>query len=213
MKMKFPLAIISVFVGALVLIALTPIFIGSTISIEERTNDNVGWARFNYSTNTTASVEYTIDDGNITIGGPAPQSGTADDMIIWADSNLSVYLKDGTAYYIGKNGGTVSKGSLSDNFTINKLSNGVRISDNGNTYNFPASSWAYIPNANGGYGSFLNGQSSKLTEGTSPVFVGGLLDVITYNNFNSDGYDLVINVDKDGDNLAGADWVKNTEAT
>lgn len=213
MKMTFPLTIFSIFIGAIVLFALTPIFIGSTINIEERTNDNVGWARFNYSTGTTASVEYTIDDGDITIGGPAPQSGTASDMILWADNNLSVYLLNGSAYYIGKNGGTVSNGSLSDNFTISKLSNAVRISDNGNTYNFPASSWAYIPNANGGYGSFLNGQSSKLTEGTSPVFVGGLLDVITYNNINSSGYDLVIDVDRNGDNLAGADWVKNTEAT
>lgn len=212
MKMTFPLTIFSVFVGAIVLLALTPTFINSTTDIEERTNDNAGWVRFNYSSNTTASVEYTIEDGNITIGGPAPQTGTADNMIIWADNNLSVYLQNGTAYYIGKNGGTVSNGSLSDNFTISKLSNGVRITDGGNTYNFPASSWAYIPNANGGYGCFPNGQHTTLKDGTAPVFLGGLLDVITYNNINSNGYDLVINVDKNGDNLAGADWVGNTEA-
>lgn len=206
MKMTFPITIISVFIGAIVLFALTPMFIGSTVDIETGTNDNVGWARFNYSTGTTASIEVKIDDGNLSLGGTAPQNGPADDMIIWADNNLSVYLQSGTAYYIGKNNGTITNGSLSDNFTISKLANGVRITDGGNTYNFPASSWAYIPNANGGYGSFLNGQDSIINSSTSPVFVGGLLGVITYNNFNSEGYNLILDIDKDGDTLSGSDW-------
>lgn len=213
MKMAFPLTIFSIFIGAIVLLALTPTFINSTIDIEERTNDNVGWARFNYSTNTTASIDVKIDDGTLYLGGPGPQSGNADDMIIWADSNLSIYLLNGTAYYIGKNGGTLLTGSLSDDFNISKLANSVRITDGGDTYNFPSSSWAYIPNANGGYGSFLDGQSSHTNnENPNGAYVGGLLGVTTYNNINSNGYDLIINVDKNGETLAGADWVGNTEA-
>ena len=128
-------------------------------------------------------------------------------MIIWADNNLSVYLQNGTAYYIGKNGGTVSKGSLSDNFTISKLSNAVRISDNGNTYNFPASSWAYIPNANGGYGSYLGGQDSHINrDNINRAYVGGLLDFYTYNNVNSGNYPLIMSVNQYDDLITGASW-------
>ena len=121
MKMAFPITIISVFIGAIVLVALTPMFIGSTADIETGTNDNVGWARFNYSTGTTASIEVKIDDGNLSLGGTAPQEGPADDMIIWADNNLTVFITGGTAYYLGKNGTTVTNGSLSGNFTNPRL--------------------------------------------------------------------------------------------
>ena len=209
MKMNYPLVIVSVFVASIVLVAMLPNFIGATYTTEERTNDNAGWVRFNYTTGKTATIDYTITGGNLLIGGPSPQSGTADDMIIWADNNLSVYIKDGGAYFIGNNNGNISTGALSNTFTISKLSNGVRITDGGNTYNFPVSIWAYIPNSNGSYTSFINGDDSHTNgNNVNGAFVGGLFDIVAYNNYDNYGYDVLsLQVDQSDDIISGADWV------
>lgn len=201
---------ITVFVSAIILFAFAPMFIQATYETEDRTNDGMGWARFKYATNTTTDIEVSINDGVLSLGGVSPQSGQIDDMIIWADNNLSVYIKDGTAHYIGDTGGGVITGALSDSFHIIKGANNVRITDNGTTYTFLNSSWAYIPNANGDYGSFKNGTPSHLNRDdyTRP-FVGGSFGITTYNNINSNGYDLALVIDRNGDEISGADWVGN----
>lgn len=210
MNMKIVVTIVTVFISAIVLFSFAPMFIQATYETEDKTNDNVGWARFKYATGSTTDIQVSITDNVLYLGGIEPQTGPADNMIIWADNNLSVYIKDGTAYYIGNNAGTVTTGSLSDNFTISKLSNSVRITDNEDTYNFPASSWAFIPNAKGGYGSFLNDDDSHLNrDNISRPFVGYSSGVFTYNSFNTAGYDLNFIVDKNGDVINGAEWIGN----
>lgn len=210
MNMKFLASLITVFISAILIISFAPMFIQATYETQDMVNDNSGWARLKYVTNFTTDIDVKIEDDTVTLGGTAPQSGPIEDMIIWADNNLSVYIKDGTPYYIGNNSGTVTVGALSDSFHIIKGANNVRITDGGDTYTFPNSIWAYIPNATGGYANFMDGTESHLNEDnyTRP-FVGGLLGIYTYNNYNSGGYDLVFTVDKNGDVISGADWVGN----
>lgn len=210
MNFKIVVTMITVFVSAIILMSFAPMFIQITYETEDKVNDNAGWARFKYASGTTTDIEVSISDGVLSLGGVAPQSGPADDMIIWADNNLSVYVKSGTAHYIGNNSGTVTTGSLSDSFRIVKGATNVKITDGGDTYTFPASSWAYIPNANGGYGSFLNGSDSHLNNDNVPrPFVGGLMGVYTYNSINSNGYDLDLVIGRNGDVINGAEWVGN----
>lgn len=205
--MKFPITLLTVFVSVIILLALTPIFISSTYDSEDRHNDNVGWARFNYTTNKTADISVNISEGVVTLGGTAPQSGAVEDMFIWADNNLSVYLKDGTAYYMGKSSGGFVNGSLSGSFTISKDRNSVKISDDENNYTFPASSWAYIPSADGSYGSFINGEDSHINaQRVTRAYIGGLLDFYAYNNVNSGDYALNLIVLQDDDVISGASW-------
>lgn len=205
--MKFPITLLTVFVCAVVLLALSPVFIASTYETETRHNDNVGWARFNYATNTSVEIPVTIEDGVLSLGGPAAQTGTADNMIIWADNNLAVYILEGRAYYQGYNGTSFNYGALSDSFTIKKTSTGVIVQDGEDSYTYPYSIWAYIPNANGTYGSFVNGEPSNTDNpNINRAFVGGLLGFNTYNNHNSGGYSLNLNVHKNGNEISGADW-------
>ena len=205
--MKFPIALLSVLVCSVILFSLSSVFIGSTYEKVQGTNENMGWARFNYATNTTTSVSVEISDGVLSLGGNVPQSGVVEDMIIWADENMSVYIKNGVPYYIGNDSGTFKMGSLSDSFTITKGANGISITDGEDTYSFPASAWAYIPNAKGDYGSYLDGQSSRLnSQNINRAYVGGLLDFYTYNNVNSGTYNLNLLVHKNGDTINGSEW-------
>lgn len=210
MKMNFVITLVTVFISAIVLFAFAPMFIQATYETEDRVNDNSGWARFKYATGTTTDIEVSISDNVLSLGGVEPQTGPADDMIIWADNNLSVFIQNGTARYIGNNSGTVTTGILSDSFHIIKGASNTRITDNGDTLTFPASSWAYIPNAKGGYGSFIDGVNSHLNnDNATRPFVGGLLGVYNYNSINSAGYDLKLIVDKNGDTISGAEWIGN----
>lgn len=197
-------------IAGLILFAFLPNFISVAYDSEVRENENAGWVRFNYSTNFSASIEYTIEESVLTIGGSAPQSGAVEDTIIWSDSYLCVYIKDGTPRYVGSNSGTVSTGTLSDNFTITKGANDTRITDGVDTYYFTKAIWAYIPNANGKFASFVSGEDSHIDNAayTRP-FVGGLLGVYAYNDMNTNGYDLYLDVDKDGYVINGGEWKGN----
>lgn len=205
--MKFPLTLLTVFVCGIILLSLSPVFIASTYETEIRHNDNAGWARFNYSTNTSVDIPVSIAEDVLTLGGPGAQSGALEDMIIWADNNLAVYISDGRAYYMGYNGSSFVNGSLDDEFTISKTANNVIIQDGEDRYNFPYSRWAYVPNANGSYGSFDNGETSHIDNpNINRAYVGGLLGFYAYNNVNTGGYTLNLNVAQNDDVISGASW-------
>lgn len=210
MNMKFPILIFSVMIASILLFSVVPVFIGSTYSQEVTDNDNPGWARFNYSTGTTANINIVIDDGSIYLGGTKPQSGPLDDMIIWADNNLSVFIKDGGAHYIGNSAGTVTTGSLTDNFTISKTANNVKITDNGTTYTYPKSDWAYIPNSTGTYAFFENGTEVGLNTNYQLATVGEFMGITAYNNIVSDlNGTIVLNTDLDDTSISYAYWGTN----
>ena len=203
MNMKYPMAIFTTVICAIILFAFLPTFVmaGNDHSIRE--NDGAEWVRFNYSTGTTATVEYEIDGANLIIGGTAPQSGPLKDMIIWADNNLCVFIQDEIPYYTAPN----SSGELSDNFTISKLNNGVRINDDGTILNFPASTWAYIPNANGTYAFFANGTSVILNDNTTVASAGMFAYVFAYNdNVSVDGLGVSMQKVQDDNELSGVYW-------
>lgn len=205
--MKYPMIIITVMVGAIILFSFVPGFITATTHTEERTNDGAGWVRFNYSTSKSATIDVSINDDTLTLGGSAPQTGELEDMIIWADAHLSVYIMDGDAYYIGDNNGTVSAGQLSDNFTISKNFNGVKISDGEDLHPFPASYWAYIPNAGGNCAFFPNGTEITLRNNYPVVAVGSFAGMSAYSNFGTRADIDLIRVDEVEDNvLSGIHW-------
>ena len=193
-------------VGILLIVNFMPTLFSVTLKDVERENDDPGWIRLAYAKD-GKTVTVTVDNG-ITIGGDDAQTGDGD-TIIWADSNLSVFVKNGQAQYIGKNNDTLS-GQLSDSFTISRTNARTQIIDGDDTYTFPPSQYAMMPDANGGYTSFLNGNDARMdSQKITNYYVGGLMGITAYNNINNSPYDLYMTVLKDGQSVIGAEWREN----
>lgn len=206
--MNYPLSIMTAIISAIILVAFLPNFISTAYTTETVENENAGWIRFNYSTNLSASIDYEIEDGVLSVGGSAPQEGPIGDMIIWADTNLSVFINEGVPQYIGSYQGSVTSGSLSDTFTVTKGANDTKITDGADTYTFDKSNWAFIPNAGGNCASYLDGNETHMNETNfNRAYVGGgVAGVFAFNQYNTSGYNLVMVVDKDNHVIRGADW-------
>lgn len=200
------MVIVFAIVGIVLVVNLVPALYSVTYKDVERDNDNAGWIRLTYSKG-NKDVTISIDDEIIISGGDS-QSGEGD-TILWADSNLTVFVKDGTAQYIGRNNGTLA-GELGNNFTISRNNIRTQILDGNDTYLFPSSQYAMMPDANGEYTSFLNGDDTRMdNQKTTNYYVGGLMGITAYNNINNSPYDLYMTVLKDGQSVIGAEWREN----
>ena len=200
-------------ISVIILVAFLPNFISTAYTTETVENEGAGWIRFNYSTNLSASIDYAIEDDVLSVGDSAPQEGPVSDMIIWADTNLSVFINQGVPQYVGSYQGSVTSGSLNDTFTVVKGANDTKIIDGSDTYTFDKSNWAFIPNAGGNCASYLDGNETHINDSNfNRAYVGGgVAGVFAFNQYNTSGYNLVMVVDKDNHVIRGADWEYNDE--
>lgn len=197
------MVIVFAMVGIVVVTNLIPALYSVTYKDVEKDNDDAGWIRLAYSKN-NESITVTINNG-ITISGDDSQNGNGD-TIIWADSNLTVFVKDGEARYIGRNNG-VQSGNLSDSFTISRNNIRTQIQDGSDTYSFPSPLYAMMPKADGEYTSFFNGDETRMDDPKrTNNYVGGLMGITAYNNMNDSLYELTMTVLKDDESITGAEW-------
>lgn len=197
------MVIVFAIVGLVLIVNLIPALYSVTYKDVEKENDNAGWIRMAYSNN---SKDITVSiNGGITISGDDAQSGSGD-TILWADNNLAIFVKNGTAQYIGRTNGTVS-GTLNDSFSISRNNIRTQITSGQDIYTFPSSQYAMMPDANGEYASFMNGDDTRMdNQKTTNYYVGGLMGFTAYNNINNSPYDLYMTVLKDGQSVVGAEW-------
>lgn len=195
------MVIVFAMVGIMIVVNVIPSLYSVTMKDVERDNENAGWIRLSY---TKADADIPVSIGSdVSFGGANPQTGSLTDMIIWADSYLTVFIRNGSAHYVGKTTETVS-GDLGTDFSI--MRNNIRtvITDGSDTYTFPHSQYAMIPDSEGGYSSFMNGSDS--VPQTHQMFVGGLMGFVAYDGMNTTDYDLVLHRLYNEDDLTGAEW-------
>jgi len=197
------MVIVFAIVGIVLIANLVPALYSVTYKNVVEENDDAGWIRMAYS-NSSKNITVSIN-GKITISGDDSQSGW-DDTILWADHNLAVFVKDGTAQYIGKNNG-VQSGTLGNNFSISRNNIRTQITDGSDTYTFPSSVYAMMPDANGEYSSFINGSDTRMDDPrTTNYYIGGLMGFTAYDNMNDSAYELDMIVLKDDESVTGAEW-------
>lgn len=197
------MVIVFAIVGLVLIANLIPALYSVTYKNVVEENDDAGWIRMAYS-NSSKNITVSIS-GKITISGDDSQSGW-DDTILWADYNLAVFVKDGTAQYIGKNS-DVQSGILGSNFTISRNNIRTQITDGSDTYTFPSSIYAMMPDANGEYSSFINGSDTRMDDPrTTNYYIGGLMGFTAYDNMNDSAYELDMIVLKDDESVTGAEW-------
>lgn len=190
-------------VGIVIVVNVAPTLFSVTYDYVDRDNENAGWIRF-ADTKGGAEVSYTIGQEITVATATSVQSGSGD-TILWADDNLTVFVKDGMARYVGKNGSVVA-GALGNEFSIFRNNLRTVITDGEDTYTFSSPRKAMVPNPEGAYASFLNGQESILK---TPYqhYVGGVMGFYAYDRMNTTEETLVLDVNKEDDTLYGASWV------
>lgn len=197
------MVIVFAIVGIVLIANLVPALYSVTYKNVEGENDDAGWIRLAYS-NSSKNITVSINDG-ITISGDDAQSGSGD-TILWADNNLAIFVKNGTAQYIGRTNETVS-GTLNDSFSISRNNIRTQITNGQDTYTFPSSQYAMMPDANGEYSSFINGNDTHMdNQKITNYYVGGLMGITAYNDIDNSPYDLYMTVLKDDESITGAEW-------
>ena len=175
--------IISLMVCGLVVGATVPMItaISSETTIEEyNSTDDASWIRMAYGT-ADYDLEYTLADDTITVG---TQSGTADDMILYADEKSCVMSVDGEFVIVN---GYIENPEVikADAVTVTRSAGTITITDGTDTIvstNAPA--WAYYPAVDGTYAFFdASVEGVKVKSNQNMASVGTFAGVMAYNNF------------------------------
>ena len=206
-------SIISVLV-AVILIAtvMMPIITATTQTVTTIEIDNEGadWLKLGYAEGTDFDFEITNDGADATVG---EQSGSLGDMIYYADSDRVIFSK-GTTMYMLTNG---------ENPTVYTFTNAVSVTNTAGTLTIldgateiataESPTWAYVPDENGYYGFFTNG-NLNLLENEPKVAVGSYAGVFAYNETIVTPDDVDLGLVMTGDYATGdVTWEVGTEET
>ena len=205
MDSKISVAIISVLVASMVLVAGLPLISGIMGDTVTATNEGAGDLRFNLvdsHVSYTVSIAQNLDDTGIEItNGSDVQTLLYDDAsIIYADDNIAICPIDGA--YVS--------GNINDDVQVSRTVSGVEVSigDPAEVLTFPAPTWAYVANSTGKYGYFENGTEITVPTGTPLATVGSYAGVDCYNSHNNYDLPLALDLTQTGNKLSGAKWVK-----
>ena len=179
--------IVSVVVIAAVLAPMLNDLTRETIVEDYNNPDDASWVRMNYGT-ANIDTEYSVAGDTLTIGD---QSGTAQDMILYADEKSCVMYSDGFTIVNGySDPATVVK---ADTVHITNADGTLTISD-GTDIIIQTSSpaWAYYPDKEGTYSYFSADVDGVKVKDGNQAMIGNFAGVYTYNN-------LVIGPDNIGD--------------
>ena len=175
--------IISLMVCGLVVGATIPMIVSmsnETIIEEYNSTDDASWIRMAYGT-ADYDLEYTLADDTITVG---TQSGTADDMILYADEKSCVMSDNGEFVIVN---GYIENPEVikADTVTVTRSAGTITITDGTDTIvSADAPAWAYYPKADGTYSFFdASVEGVKVKSEVNLANAGSFAGVYTYNNF------------------------------
>lgn len=169
-------------IGMIAGVVAIPMFSAVTMEyVDGEYNDAslASWIRYDYGSD-DYDLEITTDGTNITIGN---QTGTADDMILYADEKSSVMSIDGGLVIVNGYGDTPSV-AAANTVTITKNNGSIVITDGTDTIvSATAPAWAYYPDENGNYAFFnSNVENVRLKAGDNTAFAGSFAGVYAYND-------------------------------
>lgn len=173
-----------------------PIIADASTTTETITNEGAGWLRMNYmENNSDYSVNVSLSDDTLTVGA---QSGEASDMIVYADSDSSVVLVDGSMYLINSSGST----ELPDSFSIERSSGAVSVNNVQTSENV---SYAYVPRSGGNYAYFdAEGMAPLHRSGEALATMGTFAGLTVTNNYSP--YGLVMDADVTTEYINSVRW-------
>ncbi len=165
---------------------LVPTIDGARMTTTTVSNEGAGWAKFAYYEDAEDySVALSSDGTTLTMGA---QSGTADDMIVWASDSAAVIHDGGSFTLLYGDGDSSAAADLGSSATIASVSGALTITDSSSTgvYTSDAVEWTYTPNAGGSFGFFTD---SGATVKDFPVATAGTFaGAYAYNEINSLGH-------------------------
>ena len=174
--------IISLMVCGLVVGATIPMIVSmsnETIIEEYNSTDDASWIRMAYGT-ADYDLEYTLADDTITVG---TQSGTADDMILYADEKSCVMSDNGEFVIVN---GYIENPEVvkADTVTVTRSVGTITITDGTDTIvSANAPMWAYYPAVDGTYAFFDSSvEGVKVKPNQNLASVGSFAGVTAYNN-------------------------------
>ena len=208
---------VSMIVGIVVATILTmgilsPVIQDVSTDYESVDNEGSSWIRMVYQTSPVDfDVDFSVDNGTVEISdGAGSQSGSGD-TILYADSNMSVWIQDGSVHLLGKTATSTISGTLSDGFSVSGDSEGVTVSDGPDgglgVYVFPVPTYQFIPAEGGRYGFFPNGTNVLNVPSDLPLATtGSYAGVDVYNDTNN--LDISIYMHDSGDEgyINGVVW-------
>ena len=201
---KYVPTVATLIVAAVVMAGVAFPMIGN-LSAETTTisNDGASWIRMAYITDQSDySVEYTFGD-NVSVAG---QSGEWEDMILYADSQCTICI---VGDYLVKIVGDVAYASDDPQTVTVSRSNGI-VSIDGEPVSESTVSWAYVPVANGKYGSF-GADTVPLHRNSALATVGGFAGVYAYNENVSMDVGLVMDADVTEEYINSVRWALESD--
>lgn len=204
------MTILAIAVAGVVLGASLPLVasIGTeTVSVE---NEGAQWVRMAYVTdNSDYSFSVSIGD-NVTItNGANTQTGEYEDMVIYADSDVAIFISGDDVIVTGSDGENTDYRLLGDNFTVSRSSGSVSIQDGDDNLAMGSPTWAYVPIGTGNYSSFANG---GLERDSSPlVAVGSFAGVYCYNNYVTPDVGLVMDANVTSEYITSVRWALESD--
>ena len=214
MDSKISVAIISVLVASMVLVAGLPLISGIMGDTVTATNEGAGDLRFNLVDSHvayTVSIAQNLDDTGIEItNGSDVQTLLYDDAsIIYADDNIAIWYDLNDLKLLCPIDGAYVSGNINDDVQVSRTASGVEVSigDPAEVLTFPAPTWAYVANSTGKYGYFDNGTEITVPTGTPLATVGSYAGVDCYNSHNNYDLPLALDLTQTGNKLSGAKWV------
>lgn len=208
---------VSMIVGIVVATILTmgilsPVIQDVSTDYESVDNEGSSWIRMVYQTSPVDfDVDFSVDNGTVEISdGAGSQSGSGD-TILYADSNMSVWIQDGSVHLLGKTATSTISGTLSDGFSVSGDSEGVTVSDGPDgglgVYVFPVPTYQFIPAEGGRYGFFPNGTNVLNVPSDLPlVTTGSYAGVDVYNDTNNLGISIYMHDSGDEGYINGVVW-------
>lgn len=198
--------IISLMVCGLVVGATIPMITAisnETVIEEYNSTDDASWIRMAYGT-ADYDLEYTLADDTITVG---TQSGTADDMILYADEKSCVMSVDGEFVIVN---GYIENPEVikADTVTVTRSAGAITITDGTDTIvSADAPAWAYYPDANGKYAYFgADVDGVKVKDGENFAITGGAYRINLYNNIGTPNVAVNMDVVTNNDVIESVIW-------
>lgn len=179
---------------------LIPILDGITKESVDIENDGASWIRLAYGTGTDYSVAVSTDGTDLTVD---TMSGTADDMLIYADNVMCMACKNGSLYVVKQDGENTARTDLGNSVTISSSEGTTTISDGTNTITSNPE-WSYYPDTDGVYSTFVN--AGLKTEGHELAAFGSFAGVFAYNNIVNPEIGLVMQTESASDYINEVTW-------
>lgn len=203
--------IVGVIVIAAILAPMLNNLTHETIVEDYNNPDDASWIRMNYGAG-NYDTEYSVAGDTLIVGD---QSGTAQDMILYADEKACVIYSDGFTIVNGySDPATITK---AESVHITNADGILTISD-GTDIIIQTSSpaWAYYPDSDGIYSFFgADVQDVRLKDGDNIATVGSFASVYAYNDIiaelNGVALDMSMNTEITDGVIDSVDWEKSAD--